>query len=387
MGALFIMRIAFFTNNYLPNTGGAAISVETYRSALEKLGHEVYVFAPKYPRWFPAYNDGDRIFRYPALFIKQITIHPIPIPFSFLIENYFRDKNFNIIHSHHPYIVGKTALRLSKKYNIPIVFTYHTLYHKYVHYIPLIPQKIKEWFAIKSSVDYANKTNLVIAPSAEVKEMIKNFGVKTKIEVLPTGIDFSLWEREIPDKFKYDPRWFGKKILLYAGRLAKEKNLDFLLRSLTPLLKEREDVILLIVGGGDERDNLINLAKRLEILDKALFLGWYPREKLVYFYKIADIFVFSSTTETQGLVTLEAMAGGCAVVAVRATGSESLVTHGIEGFLVNEDEEEFREYVKILLSNKDLLEKMKKNAQIKSKEFSIEKNAKKLEELYYSLLK
>lgn len=383
------MKIAFFTNNYLPNTGGAAIAVESYREFLEKLGHEVFVFAPKYPPWFPKYKDdiGKRVWRFPSLYFKRLTIQPIPIYFSFFVEDFFKKQNFDIIHSHHPFVIGKTALKLAKKYNIPIVFTHHTQYHKYVHYIPLIPESITAKIAIKESVKYCNQVNLVIAPTQEIKDMIINFGVKTRIEVIPTGIDFSLWERDIPKNFIDNLPWKNKKIILYAGRLAKEKNIEFIIYSLEKLLKRRDDIILLIVGEGEERKNLESLVKNLKLNDKIIFMGWYPREELVFFYKIAEIFVFASTTETQGLVTLEAMAGECAVVAIKAHGSISLVDDGKEGFLVKEDHNEFSNKVEMLLDNPSLLKTMQKNAKIKARKFSIENSTKKLEELYREILK
>lgn len=382
------MKIAFFTINYLPNTGGSAIAVETYRKALEKLGNEVYVFAPKYPPWFPPYDDsGKRVFRYPALFIKSINIHPIPLPFNLFIENFFKKQNFDIIHTHHPYLIGRTALKLAKKYKIPIVFTYHTLYHKYVHYIPFVPQKIKEKVAIITSINFTNKVDLVIAPSPEVKEMIKKFGTKTRIEILPTGLDLTLWEKAKKEEFLSDKPWKDKKILLYTGRLAKEKNLNFLLNSLAPLLRKREDTVLLIVGDGDERKNLEDLRDKLLLKDKVLFLGWFPREKLVNFYSSAHIFVFPSITETQGLVTLEAMAGGCAVVAVDATGTKSLVSDGIDGFLTPLDPYIFSKKVELLLDNPDILYKMKVNAKAKAQNFSIDNLAKKLQDFYREIAK
>ncbi|ACI19201.1 glycosyltransferase family 4 protein [Dictyoglomus thermophilum] len=383
------MKIAFFTNNYLPNTGGAAIAVESYREALEKLGHEVFVFAPKYPPWFPRYKDDSnkKVWRFPSFALKFITPQPIPLYFSFFVEDFFKKQNFDIVHSHHPFVIGKTALKLAKKYRIPIVFTHHTQYHKYVHYIPLIPEKISAKFAIQESVKYANQVDLVIAPTKEIKEMIINFGVKTRIEILPTGIDFSLWEKDISEEFLKNFPWKDKRILLYAGRLAKEKNIPFLFYSLEKLLKNRDDTIFLVVGDGEEKKNLENLIKKLNLEDKIILMGWYPREELVNFYKIAEIFVFASTTETQGLVTLEAMAGECAVVAIRAPGSMSLIEDGKEGFLVEEDLEEFSNKVELLLNNPELLKMMQKNAKIKAQEFSIDRSAIKLEELYRELIK
>ncbi|MGB9788671.1 MAG: glycosyltransferase family 4 protein [Dictyoglomus turgidum] len=383
------MKIAFFTNNYLPNTGGAAIAVESYRDALEKLGHEVYIFAPKYPPWFPKYKDNvsERIWRFPSFAIKFITPQPIPIYFAFLVEDFFKKQKFDIVHSHHPFVIGKTALKLAKKYHIPIVFTHHTQYHKYVHYIPLVPEKISAKIAIKESVKYANQVDLVIAPTKEIKDMIINFGVKTRIEILPTGIDLSMWEEPIQEEFLRNFPWKEKRILLYAGRLAKEKNIEFIFTSLEKLLKKREDIILLVVGDGDERKNLENLVKKLNLEDKIVFMGWHPREELVNFYKIAEIFVFASTTETQGLVTLEAMAGGCAIVAIKAPGSMSLIEDGKEGFLVKEDPEEFANKVELLLNNRNLLATMQNNAKIKAREFSIDKSAMKLVEFYKELAK
>ncbi len=382
------MKIAFFTINYLPNTGGAAISVETYRKALEELGNEVYVFAPHYPPWFPPYDDSDkRVFRYPALFIKKVNIHPIPLPFTFFIEKFFKNQSFDIIHTHHPYIIGKTALKLARKYKIPIVFTYHTLYHKYVHYIPLVPQKLKEKLAIITSINFTNKVDLVIVPSPEIKEMIKEFGTKTRVEILPTGLDLTLWKETNKEEFLLDKPWKDKKILIYTGRLAREKNIDFLLKSLAPLLKRRDDTVLLIVGDGDERKNLENLKDKLLLKDKVFFLGWFPREKLINFYSSAHIFVFPSITETQGLVTLEAMAGGCAVVAVDASGSKSLVSDGIDGFLTPLDPQIFSKKVELLLDNPELLNKMKANAKLKAQKFSVDNLARKLQDLYREIAK
>lgn len=382
------MKIAFFTNNYLPNTGGAAISVESYRKALENLGNEVYVFAPHYPPWFPPYDDSNkRVWRFPSIFIKQITVQPIPIWFTRKVDLFFEKIKPDIVHSNHPFIIGKVALRLARKNNIPIVFTHHTQYHKYVHYIPLFPESIKAKIAIKSSVNYSNSVDLVIAPSPEIKDMLLEFGVKTRIEILPTGLDLSLWNNAKPENVLIGKPWQDKKILLYTGRLAKEKSIDFLLFSLSSLLKEREDTIFLIIGDGDERKNLENLSNKLGLNNKVFFLGWLPREKLVDFYSASHIFVFSSLTETQGLVTLEAMAGGCAVVAVDAPGTKSIVSHGIDGLLTPLDQGAFSQKVEFLLDNPQVLFQMKENAKKKSQNFSIDFFAKRLLDFYREILK
>ncbi|MBD3360332.1 glycosyltransferase, partial [Candidatus Peregrinibacteria bacterium] len=219
------MNIAIFTNNYIPFSGGVPTSIRTFKKAAEQKGHKVLIFCPSYP----GYKDREKnIFRIPSLEIPTYNNYRIPLPFLGKIEN--KIKNIDIIHVHHPYLLGKKGLKIAKKKNIPIIFTHHTLYEKYLHYIPLAGRIIQNWTK-KMIKKFCTRCDLIIAPSEYVEKLLEKRDIKTKIKIIPTGINLDKYkktQRNIRNKYHLSK---NAEILLYAGRITEEKNLFFLLKA------------------------------------------------------------------------------------------------------------------------------------------------------------
>ncbi len=187
------MKIAFFTNNYLPNVYGVPMSVETFRKEFERLGHTVYIFAPNYSDYQDTNKNaclsGRQVFRYPSLDIEIKFRLPLGIPYSRKMDRIIEKLDLDIIHSHHPNLLGSAAMKWAKKKNIPLIFTWHTLYDKYTNFVPFLPSKLTAGWIIKKAVKYANKADSVIVPTQSIEPILKNWGVVNKIFPVATGID------------------------------------------------------------------------------------------------------------------------------------------------------------------------------------------------------
>lgn len=378
------MRIGIFTNNYIPIISGVTESVESFRRQLERKGHEVFVFAPH----FPGFKDENpNVFRYPSLNAKYKTVFPIAIIWDPSIYKKAKELKLDIIHTQHPFNVGKSALKIARKLKLPIVFTNHTRYEMYTHFIPVLPQKFLKWYVIHESARFANNCNQVIAPSQSIKDLLIGYGVRTDIEVLPTGIDIEKFKnaggrKEIREKFGVGD---DEILLATVSRIAKEKNIDFLLRVFLHLY-ENENLKYMIVGSGEDLERLKQIAIDLKINDRVIFTGAVPHNQVPDYFKAGDIFLYSSLSETQGLITVEAMAAGLPTVAVRATGAQDIIEAGVDGFLSENSEDEFADKVEMLINNADLRLKISGKAVEKAEEYSEEKCGERLIRLYEKVL-
>jgi 1,2-diacylglycerol 3-alpha-glucosyltransferase len=369
------MNIAIFTNNYLPNPYGVTQSVESFRRQLEKNGHSVFIFAPNYKN----YKDKNpRVFRYPALDIEFKIKFPLAIPYSRRIDKILEHLKIDIIHSQHPNLLGTAAMKWARKKNIPLVFTWHTLYDQYAHFVPFLPAKMVANYIIKKAVRYANDCDFVITPTESVKKIIQNWEVTNKnIETVSSGVDE---ENFVNPNGKIIRDKHGIKddevLLLLVSRLTKEKNVEFILDSLIPLLKRCRGVHpikcaegvptksgfnrvkFLITGGGDLVPKLKKTVADNNLDDKIIFEDVVGRRGIKNYYAAGDIFVYASKSETQGMIITEAMYCGLPIVAVDATGVSDLVENNVNGVLVSEDKNNFAEAVGKLIQNKNLREEL-----------------------------
>ncbi len=333
------MNIAFFTENYFPMVSGVSTSIRLFKEALEEKGHKVFVFAPSYGKDDnPEYRNEKGVIRLPAL---PIRIHQSPIVFpgsswrQFIVPRLKLD----IIHVHHPFFLGRTALFWARFLKIPIVYTFHTLYEAYVHYAPL-KREIAVAFVKRYATRFANQVDLVISPSFSIKKHLESRGVSKPITVIPTGIKWEDFQQGDRARVKKE------KILIFVGRLGEEKNVPFLLNVLCRAREKNWKAIF--VGDGPDREKLIRRVKKACMEKRILFPGMLPSSKLRELYAKSYLFLFSSFTETQGLVILEAMASGVPVLAMKAPGVSDFVHSGYTGFLVNSEEEFYRKLILLL---------------------------------------
>ncbi|MDQ1284407.1 MAG: hypothetical protein QG620_755 [Patescibacteria group bacterium] len=354
------MNIAIFTNNYLPNPYGVSMSIETFRKEFEKRGHAVFIFAPR----FPGYVDKNpNVFRYPAWDIKFKIRFPLAIPYSWRIGRKLKKLKIDIIHSQHPNLLGSAAARWAKKKKIPLIFTWHTLYDQYAHFVPFLPPKLAANYIIKKAARYANRADAVVVPTDSIIPILRKWGVTNK-NIIPvaTGIvekEFQGADRNIIRK-KYNIA-DNEILLLLVSRLTSEKNVEFVMRAcrdaISRVSTEYKGIKFLISGGGDLVPKLKEYVKKHNLQDKIIITGIVERKDLKNYYAAADIFVYGSKSETQGMVVSEAMYTGLPIVAVNATGTRSLVLNKGNGFLVKEDGKEFSEAVEKLINDKELRNK------------------------------
>ncbi len=328
------MRIGLFTNNYLPFTGGVTISVETLRQGLEHRGHDVWVFAP---RFTGAVADGPRVVRYPSIPAATYPEFSLAVPFSREIARFVSRVDLDVFHAHHPFLLGPAALRLARRLARPVVFTYHTRYEKYAHYVPLT-RPLVEAAAVRLSTRFADRVAAVIAPSSVMRDELRRRGVTTPIAVVPTGIEL--------DRFRPGERALARRtlglppddpVVLYVGRLDREKSVDRILAAFQTIVGTVARARLVLVGHGTEAERLQRIAASLPARDRIHFLGVRPHDGVAVCYQAADVFLFASETETQGLVLAEAAACGVPAVAVTATGCDEVVRDGQSGFLTKSD--------------------------------------------------
>ncbi|MGM5488841.1 MAG: glycosyltransferase [Nanobdellota archaeon] len=367
------MRVSIFTNNYKPFTGGVERSIENQRWVLQKKGHEPYIFAPKYP----GYKDKEKnIIRLPSVNAPTYPGYYLPLASRNTITKHMRSIAPHIVHTHHPFLAGEAGLRTGRKMQLPVIFTYHTLYDKYLHYVPL-DKKIAKPVLNELVRSYANQCDVVIAPSQYVKDTIK---LDTRVEVIPTGIDIKEPESQdyIREKYHLPKR---TKILFHAGRLTKEKNLYFLVKSIIQILKEERDAICFIAGKGSEKEALMKLVQEHNLSHRIIFTGNLERKKLTRYYAGAELFLFASKSETQGLVLMEAMAGATPVIAIEGPAIDECIIHGKNGFITKENIHDFKNKTLEALKHENL-RRMSRNAREFAEAYSIDTMGKRLLGIY-----
>jgi glycosyltransferase involved in cell wall biosynthesis len=328
------VRIALFTNNYLPFCGGVTISVETLRHGLEASGHEAWVFGP---RLTGAEDPSVKVVRYPSIPVATYPEFALAVPYSRRIERLVTALEFDVIHAHHPFLLGPAARRLARRTRRPLVFTYHTRYEKYAHYVPL-PLGLVQAAALRISAGFAAQADAVLAPSAVIRDELHARGVRAPIAVVPTGIDLTRFRPGDREAARRDLGvGAGEPLVLYVGRLDREKSVDRVLSAFERVASTIPAARLVLVGQGTEAERLRRMAARLPVAPRIRFLGLRPHDALAECYQAADVFLFASETETQGLVLAEAAACGLPAVAVNAAGCDEVVRDGDTGILTKGD--------------------------------------------------
>jgi glycosyltransferase involved in cell wall biosynthesis len=328
------VKIALFTNNYLPFRGGVTTSVETLRRGLEGHGHEAWVFAPRFPAM--AETPG-RVVRYASLPAMTYPEFSLAVPWAPAISRLARAERFDVFHAHHPFLLGPAARRLARRDGCPLVFTYHTRYDKYAHYVPL-PRRLVENAATGLSTRFAARADAVLAPSVLIRDELRARGVREPIAVVPTGVDlgqFAAGDRVAARAALGLP--LDELVLLYVGRLDREKSVGRILTAFERVAGTVPRTRLVLVGHGTEAAALRRQARELPVGHRISFLGVRAHEALAECYRAADVFVFASETETQGLVLAEAAACGVPAVTVSAPGCDEVVRDGESGVLTKSD--------------------------------------------------
>lgn len=346
------MNIGFFSDVYRPGIDGIVTALDMFLIEAAKMSHPTYIVTPRYPAHKDTQSNIIRVPSAPFLFYPP---YRIGLPgLSKKTYDTIKALELSVIHTHSPFSVGLYGVHLARKWGLPLLYTYHTLYPKYVHYFfkgKLLSPKMAEGIVRR----YSDKCDCVVAPSPQMKDELVSYGVKSRIVVLPTGVNKADFEAKgLFDVRKKHDLGEATKILLYAGRLGKEKNLSLLLRSFRKTLDEYSDAHLFMAGDGILKDELKTLARSLNITGKTTFLNFLDRQTLAQYYKDADLFVFPSVTETQGLVLIEVMMNKTAVVTMNQGGVLSIIRHDTNGILSGNTVEEFAGWILKLLRDDGL---------------------------------
>jgi 1,2-diacylglycerol 3-alpha-glucosyltransferase len=378
------MNIALLTNTFTPHVGGVARSVEAFAKAYRELGHRVLVVAPEFED-APEYETD--VFRIPA--IQHFNgsdfsvVLPVPNGLSDKMEKFKPD----IIHSQHPFLLGMTAVRIARTLDLPLVFTHHTLYEQYTHYVPGDSPAMKR-FTIELSTRYANLADQVFAPSESIRDMLIERGVTSPVLVVPTGVsverfaygkggDF-LMKKHIPeDAF----------VVGHMGRLAPEKNLEFLARSVVAFMREYGEAVFLLVGTGPSQEVIEQIFAEAGMSGRLYMCGVLEKDDLADALNAMSVFAFASKSETQGMVLTEAMAAGLPVVALDAPGVREVVVDASNGRVIRmETEEAFAAALQwVYARSRDEMRTLIGAARATAEAFSMEASARKALAAYENL--
>ena len=388
------MRIGLFTDSYPPYINGVSTSVAMLKKALEKLGHTVYVITVSNHALKYEYDEKERILRIPGI---PIGIYDYRISRIYPVSMINKMKNWklDVIHSHTEFGIGIFARLFAKQFNLPLVHTYHTLYEDYTHYIThgyfdKSSKKIVEYL----TKFYCDKTATeLIVPTNKIYKLFKDKYEFTKnIHIIPTGIEVDRFFVENVDK--KDVELLKKKlnlkrkdfVILFVGRLAEEKNVEFLINAHKKLLESNSNLKLLIVGDGPDKEKYEELAKQIGIEDNVIFNGKAAWEEIPIYYHVADLFATASTSETQGLTVIEAMASGTTPLCIRDESFVGTVTDELNGRIFD-TEEQYINQVLELVNNNDLRNRYNNQARIQAEHCSSRAYATSVLEVYERAIK
>ena len=388
------MRIGIFSETYTPYISGLVTSEVMLKNALEKLGHEVYVVTANLESFKYEWNEEEKVLKIPGvptgIYDSRLTsIYPIQA------VNKIKSWKLDVIHSQTEFAIGTFARIFAKQYNIPLVHTYHTMYEDYIHYIT------KGYF-LKSSkklVEYLTKfycdktaTELIVPTNKTYKLFKEKYKFEKNINIIPTGIEVERFFSENIDKKHVQSLkssiGLSKKdfVILFVGRLAEEKNVEFLIESQKKLNEKYKDIKLIIVGDGPDKTKYEKYAKKLGLEKNCIFTGKAAWEEMPYYYHISDIFATASKTETQGLTVIEAMASNVVPVCMRDEAFQSMVTEELNGLLF-ETQDEYEKAILRLYKDRKELSKFDKQARIQAETYSSKYYAQRVLKVYNRAIK
>lgn len=374
------MKVLITTDWYEPVVNGVVVSVLNLKEELQKAGHDVKILTMSHNHFSYVKDDVYYISSWDVRII-----YPQARAAFFIRSRYVKELvkwKPDVIHSQCEFSSFLFARHIAKKTGAPIVHTYHTIYEDYQYMF--IKRKLGKKIVKLYSKKLLNNTQAVIAPTGKVKNLLERYGVNKEIYTIPTGIDtknFS-WIMSKREKEEYKTELgipLDKKVLLFVGRIAQEKNLQELLRFYKEL--RRDDVVLLIVGDGPYRNEVEEEVKALELTDRVYFTGMIPKNRVADYYHLGDIFVCSSTTETQGLTYAEALASGLPCVCKKDECLTGILENGYNGYQY-EDVQDFCHSINNILSSPQKLEKMSARASLSARKLSKQIFSENVERVY-----
>lgn len=377
------MRILKISDVYFPRINGVSTSIQTFTEEFVHLGHEVTLIAPRYTEQD---EEHEQLIRIPS---RQLPFDPEDRLFNrsyvMSLAEQLKHQQFDIIHIETPFSAHFAGLKLAKELNIPTVETYHTHFEEYFyHYLPLLPKFVLKFIARKINRWQCNNVDSIIVPSQAMLDILNEYGVNKPIQIIPTGMHERFFRQGNGLSFRKQHNIpINRPVLVHIGRVAHEKNIDFLLHMTKELKNTVPDILLLIAGEGPALNYLKDLSERLGLQDNVMFFGYLDRDtELLDCYAAGDVFVFASRTETQGLVLLEAMAQSVPVVSTAKLGTIDILSPEKGAIISEEDIDEFSDKVSKVLFDNELQSKLQLEAKPYAESWSAKQMAIKALEFY-----
>jgi len=388
------MRIGIFTETYTPYISGLVTSEVMLKKGLEKLGHKVYIVSANLESFKYEYDKKNRVLLIPGvptgIYDSRLTsIYPLKA------VKIIKKWNLDVIHTQTEFAIGTFARVFATQYNIALVHTYHTMYEEYIYYVT------HGYFdkASKKLVEYLTKfycettaTELIVPTEKMQKLFVEKYEFKKNINIIPTGIETSRFYKENLDnklvkELKKSLNITNKDfIILFLGRLGKEKNVEFLIDAQKELVKKNKNIKLLIIGDGPDKKEYLKMIEENNLSKNVILTGKVKWEETPYYYRVANIFASASNTETQGLTIIEAMASTLLPVCIKDEAFESMIEDNVNG-IIFKTKEEYINKVLELIDNKDKLIELSNNARKESEKYSEVEYAKKVEQIYLKAIK
>lgn len=373
------MKVLMLSDVYFPRVNGVSTSIQTFRRELADLGHTVDLVAPAYPQGYAEDNHALRVAsRYLPFDPEDRMMKPAAVR---ALLPQLRDAGYDLVHIQTPFVAHYLGIEIAAALDIPRVETYHTFFEEYLfHYVPLLPRSLLRALSRRFSRTQCNQMDALIVPSSAMRDKLAEYGVRVPMHVIPTGIPLAEFSGGDGTAFRsrhgIDP---DRPVLLFVGRVAHEKNIDFLLRTLELAIARMPHLLLVVAGEGPALGSLKKLAARLNLQEHVLFVGYLDRRAaLLDCYRAADAFVFASRTETQGLVLLEAMALGIPVVSTAVMGTRDVVGPGRGALVPQDDEADFAEHLVRLMRDPQLRARLASDGRAYVREWHADTLARKL---------
>ncbi|MBU5486639.1 glycosyltransferase [Clostridium sp. MSJ-8] len=375
------MNIGIFTDTYYPEVNGVANSTYQLKKSLEELGHIVYVFTVSNPNVIEYEKNVIRMHSIPFIFLKDRRI-------SYSLVSFWRKKiekyNLDIIHTQTEFSLGHMGKRIARYLRIPMIHTYHTIYEDYTHYLKLPMNKSIRNVVKKLSRHCCDNAECVIVPTDKVKNLLHSYNVKRDIIVQPTGIELDkftnidfLHVEQLKKKYNISD---SDNTMIYVGRLAEEKNLKEIINFM-PYIKEIDyNVKLIVVGSGPYRETLESCIEELKLENNVIFTGSVPWENIQDYYALGKVFISASTSETQGLTYIEALATGRPILVRNDKCLEGVLQQGINGYGYSDLMQFIMYYKKLFLEGEYNI--MAHNAVSSIDAYSSKRFAQNIEEIY-----
>ena len=381
------MRVLFVSDVYFPRVNGVSTSIRTFRQDLAACGVETVLVAPAYPG--VGANDEPGVLR-----VASASVPRDPEDrrmrwgaLTRAMDSLPRDE-FDLVHIHTPFIAHYAGARFAKRTRIPCVATYHTFFEEYAqHYVPAMPRWMGRYLARAFTRSQCDDVQTLIAPSEPMRDVLLQYGVATPVHVLPTGVPADRFAVGNGDRFrKQSGLPLERPLMTYIGRVAHEKNIDFLIQVFTQVRQSVPGAMLVIAGEGPARESLRQRVASLQLEGDVFFAGYLDRNTaLLDCYAAANVFAFASRTETQGLVLLEAMAQGIAVVSTAELGTRSILKPDCGAIVVPENRDEFAAAVTRVLEDRQLQKELGERGRVYAKSWSSASMARRLADLYDNL--